>query len=354
MWSQFLSTRPPVSPNDKEHILTHTLGLWDELSGERIFISGGTGFFGTWLLEAIHAANQRLNAKIAVTVLTRNAAQFADRLPHLAEASWLSSIEGDITSFIHPPGEFPHIIHAATPASATLNATAPMEMLAINIDGTRHLLEFAQRARTKRLLLTSSGAIYGPQPADLENVDETYCGAPDPLSTTSAYAEGKRVAELMCALESSKGGMETKIARCFAFVGPHLPLDTHFAIGNFMRDTLAGNDLVIKGDGTPLRSYLYAADLIIWLLTILIKGQNNRPYNVGSPLPISIAALAEKIALLSPRPRKTIILGQTIPGKNPERYVPCVKRAERELGLSSLISLDEGIKRTLDWHRNFT
>src|SRR5260370_33188789 len=101
-------------------------------------------------------------------------------------------------------------------------------------------------------------------------------GAPDTMDANSAYGEGKRMAELLCAIYRKSYGIETKIARGFAFVGPYMQLDTHFAIGNFVSDSLAGQCIEVRGDGTPLRSYLYASDLMVWLWTILTRGKAGR------------------------------------------------------------------------------
>ena len=278
---------------DVEEILARTSGLWAEIRNAAIFMTGGTGFFGHWLLETFSAANVRFGLNARAVVLSRNPENFLCDCPPLKGVSFH---RGDVRTFEFPDGEFSHVIHAATPASASLNDQRPFEMFDIAAHGARRVLEFAAQRGTRRFLLCSSGAVYGRQPADLLRVPETFCGGPDPLDPRSAYAEGKRIAEWMCATSGSQSGIEMKIARCFAFLGPHLPLDAHFAAGNFLRDALEGRPIVIQGDGAAYRSYLYAADLMVWLWTILFRGASCRAYNVGSETAIDIVHLAKCIA----------------------------------------------------------
>jgi dTDP-glucose 4,6-dehydratase len=157
------------------------------------------------------------------------------------------------------------------------------------------------------------------------------------------------VGELLCAIAHKEHGLEATIARCFAFVGPHLPLDAHFAIGNFIRDAMKGEPIKVK-DGTPYRSYLYAADLAIWLWTILFKGEACHPYNVGSDQEITIAELAETVA--------SALGGSVASSTSPlkfsstaTRYVPDVSRIEKELGLASVIKLSDSLQRVAVWLR---
>ncbi len=323
---------------DIAHILEHTRELWEELRGSSIFVTGGTGFFGRWMTESFRAANAQFNLGATMVVLSRHPQNPGDGI---------SFCGGDVRTFEFPEGQFSHILHLATPASAALNKTKPFEMQAICVDGTRRVLEFAKHSGTKKFLLASSGAVYGRQPPELEKTPEEFLGGPDPLDPRSAYAEGKRMAEWMCATAAQEGSFEVKIARGFAFLGPYLPLRAHFAAGNFIADALAARPIVVEGDGTAVRSYLYAADLAIWLWTILLRGENRRAYNVGSENEANIAELARMVAGGGP----VEVRGTPVLGEKPERYVPSTLRARTELHLKERIDLSESIRRTLAWHR---
>jgi dTDP-glucose 4,6-dehydratase len=336
---------------DLDHVLAHTTGLWEELRGRRIFITGGTGFFGCWLLESFAWANDKLDLNASALVLTRNVESFRKKAPHLASHPAIQFLPGDVRSFDFPAGQFSHIIHAATEASAKLNVEDPQEMLDTIIGGTSQVLDFAGRCGVRKLLLTSSGAVYGKQPPELTHIPEDHPGAPDPLLPGSAYGEGKRVSEHLCAVHSLHHGYEAKIARCFAFVGPQLPLDTHFAIGNFIRDGMAGGPIRVKGDGTPFRSYLYAADLAIWLWTILFRAPPGRAFNVGSEAALDIRRTAEAVAAQFQPPVPVQVARASEPGKPAERYVPSTRRSQLELGLNERVAFDEGVRRTIRWHQ---
>jgi len=339
----------PLS-RDLDHVVEHTQGLWEELRGQRIFITGGTGFFGCWLLESFTWANDKLDLKASATLLTRNPEAFRNKAPHLAGHPAVHLLRGDVRSFAFPGGSFSHVIHAATESTSGLNERDPLEMLDSIIGGTRRVLDFAVACGARKFLLISSGAVYGKQPPKLTHVPETYAGAPATTDPRSAYGEGKRVAELLCAIYHQRFGLQTKIARGFAFAGPYLPLDVHFAIGNFIRDRLAGGPIQVKGDGTAFRSYLYAADLAIWLWTILVKGEPCRPYNVGSSRPYSIREVAEAVANGAPS-RVPVHIATPPDDAAPQRYVPLTRRACEELDLAEYVSLEDEIRKTFEWEK---
>jgi dTDP-glucose 4,6-dehydratase len=337
--------------DDLDDCLARTSGLWEELRNQRIFITGATGFFGCWLLETFLWANQRLQLNAQVTILTRNPEALRSKAPHLAADPAVEILTGDVKTFQFPAGSFSHVIHAATESSVELNQKHPMLMFDTIVAGTRRCLDFALAADAHKFLLLSSGAVYGTQPPDIANVAEESVSGPDPLNAASAYAEGKRAAELLCSIAARNTKLEPKIARCFAFVGPYMKLDAHFAIGNFIRDQLHGNPIRVTGDGTSLRSYMYAGDLMVWLWTILFRGAPLRAYNVGSEQAVSIRELAHAVAEAFTSRVDVEILGT--PGNGPaQRYVPSTARAQRELGLSCQLPLQEAIRRTQSWFLN--
>ncbi len=336
-----------------ENDLSSVFGLSGEvfsaLRNSKIFMTGGTGFIGCWLLESIKYADLRLNLNIEVTVLTRSYESFLKKAPHLATYKAFKFIEGDVTNFREPSGEFTCLIHAATDASAELNEKNPIAMFDTVVEGTRRVLDFALKKKTRKVLYLSSGAIYGQQPWEMERVAEGWFGAPNCLDPRSAYAEGKRAAEMLCALYWKQHGLDVSIARIFALLGPYLSLDIHFAAGNFIRDSMSGKEIVVNGNGLPCRSYLYASDLTVWLLHLLLRGQPNKAYNVGSDESVSIKELAEKTSKLLGGPGFKIMDKNDL-GWNLGRYVPDTNLAHRELGLHRTVSLDESIRRTAIWN----
>ncbi len=335
---------------DLDEVLDVARDVFAELRGARLLVTGGTGFVGTWLLETLTWANDRLGLGMRATVLTRSPERFTNAVPHLADHAALRLLPGDVRTFDVGGERFDAAVHGATAASAALNDAAPLEMLDTIDDGTRHVLDVLAPSGSLPVLYVSSGAVYGRQPPDLSHLTEDHLGGPDPLEPASAYHEGKRAAELRCAIATAAGGPACRVARLFAFVGPYLPIDRHLAIGNFVRDALAGGPIVVAGDGTPVRSYQYASDMAAWLWTILVRGEAGRAYNVGSETAIDIGAAAAAVAAAAERPVDVVVRGVPDPARAPERYVPSTERARGELGLRNQVGLDEALRRTFAWH----
>jgi nucleoside-diphosphate-sugar epimerase len=337
-------------PDDLKNVTLRTRMAWETLRGQRILITGGTGFFGKWLLETFAHANEELELESELVVLSRDPHRFLNENAHVKSYESIRFHRGDVRNFDFPTGEFAYVIHAATDASAALNRHSPTTMFNVIADGTRRVLEFSRYCGAKRLLFVSSGAVYGQQPAGVTHIAEDYVAQTEDIAD-SAYGNGKRAAEDLCASAHARKELTIPIARCFAFVGPYLPLNRHFAIGNFLRDALSGGPVIVRGDGQAFRSYMYAADLAAWLWTILVFGDSCRPYNVGSDQAISIKEVAHSVAQLAGCAVE--VQASSVPDTPPQRsyYVPAIGRARRELGLQVETDFFDAIERTFAWHQ---
>lgn len=309
-------------------------------------VTGGTGFIGRWLLEALRFADERLRLDCEVVLLSRDPQAFATRAHRLAAWPALRVVAGDVTSPAPAlGGEFTHIVHAATDASADLNTRDPLRMFDTIVTGTRRVLDLARAHSNCRMLYLSSGAVYGVQPWDITHVAEDWRGGPDCSDPHASYAEGKRAAEMLCAIHAAQFGVQCMTARIFAVLGPLLPLRKHFAAGNFIGDAIEGHTITVEGAGTAVRSYLYTTDLVIWLWRMLLCAASGATYNVGSPEAVSIADLARRTSAVLGAPGYQV-LGKSDAGWNAQRYVPCVAAIERDLGLKPTVDLDDAIRRT--------
>ena len=340
-----MTDSPPASPLQAD-LRAATQGMdaqvWNAMRGRSIFITGGTGFVGGWLVEALMEANRRLDLGLAVTVLSRNPGAFAASCPHLAADAALRLQAGDVTSFDFPAGHFDMAVHAAlpvaSPSSGALQDTARA--------GALRVAAFARERGVQRLLHVSSGAVYGPQAAGLALLAEDTSW--DLEAPANDYTCAKRAEEQLLA-EAGLPALVT--ARCFAMIGPRQPAASGTAAAQFVAQAARGEAISVQGDGLAVRSYLYAADMAAWLLTLLALGRPQAAYNIGSEDAVSIAELAREVSAAAGLRQPVRIAGAAAAGRAGARYVPDTALARRELGLQSRIGLAEAIARSLQWAR---
>jgi dTDP-glucose 4,6-dehydratase len=340
-----------LTRQDAQTVVEQTPCL-DRLRGKRLFLSGGTGFVGSWLLEIVAYFNDSVSDPCQVQILTRNPEAFAAKAPHLARHMGFSLVCGDVHSFPYSGAACDFVIHAATTVNRRLIEAEPLDTVKTIVQGTERVLDMAARMGVERFLFVSSGAVYGTQSAECEYMAETYSGSVDLGVPQSTYAEGKRLAEVLCAIWREHDSLPVCIARPFTFVGPYQNLDYGFAVTDLIRDGLANRPLRVTGDGTAVRSYGYGADLARDLLTVLLTGQVGRAYNVGSDEALNVTALAQMIAgQMQSRGWHAGIQIAQVPMANvaPNRYVPDLSRIRSELGIRPLFSLDQALDRTISW-----
>lgn len=332
---------------DLETITIRYAPLWKMLDGARLFITGGTGFFGHWLVESALHARAFFKLDFEITLLSRSPDQALNKFPHWGGLDGLFWIKGDVRYFEYPTDRFSHIIHAATDTRPQIQANS-IELLDTIVNGTKHILGLAAHVNAERVLYVSSGATYGKK-SEFHGYFEDELSAPDSMSPGSSYGIGKRYSEHLGILTAKTYGFDFIVARCFAFVGPGLPIDGHFAIGNFIRDALYSPSISVKSDGTSVRSYLYAADLVIWLYTLLLQAPSGRAFNVGSDQAISIHDLAHLVRdQLSPN-KEIFFQGKPSIPQISDIYIPKIDRAKSELGLEVWTPLRKAIASTANW-----
>lgn len=320
-----------------------------DLSGSNFFITGGTGFIGIWMLLLLLTIKEQTGQKFEITILTRNPKAFKQKAPRIA--SQVTIVNGSLENFACPESKkYDYVLHAAI--DSIFSAKDSVSFLDSMTQNTKCVLEFALSHDCKKFLFISSGAVYGGGINGEQLFSESQNSAPtfSNCSYKAIYGEGKRLGELLSSLYAQKGVFETKIARPFTFIGPYLPLDANYAVGNFINNALNNEPIIVNSDGTSLRSYMYAADMAEWLLTILFYGENSQPYNVGSNVPISILGLAKTIASVVGYPDSQIVVKSDMSHK-PDCYVPSTALAEKHLGLKINYSLEDSVRSTIEWHK---
>lgn len=263
----------------------------------KLLITGGTGFWGKNVLNTLLQDVFFIDYFDDIMILSRNVTKFKRDYPEFCSPKF-TLIEGDVRHFECERTDIHYILHLATDASKDLNDNRPLEMMDTVINGTKHVLELAaKQTQLKRFLMASSGAVYGDIPDDIDGVKEEQWFALDFNNPINAYAQSKCTAEMLCQIYHQKQGLPMVIARGFAFVGDYLPQDTHFAIGNFIKQAKEEGKITIKSDGSAKRSYMDAKDLAKILLNLLIKEHlQHIVYNVGSAEGLTLKEWAYRIA----------------------------------------------------------
>lgn len=339
--------RGHIFKSDLESIVRHADVSLEALRSARILIAGGTGFVGTWLTSTLLKANDVMSLDLELVLVSRNHKRAAARINSRAGDA-LRVVESGLESLSlhHQEFEagFTHIIHAA-------NSTANLASIT-NIDSyihdarksTENLLTIASTCATPPVFMhLSSGAVYGLTAREKWTIAES-AQLEEENPFKEPYGHIKRVNESLVERATSEGRIQGTNPRLFAFSGPHIPLDQHFAIGNFMKTALLGEQITMLGNPLTTRSYLYPTDLVEWLLAVL-QTPTIEPVHIGSDIPLEMREIASTISKVF----ENVEVSEGDVNIAPNHYVPETTQTRATYGLSQRIFLDEAIQRWRSW-----
>ena len=310
----------------------------------KLLVIGGSGFFGKSILDFYLSGALGRYGIDRMAIVARNASDLRQGAV-VQRAERLELLDSDVRALKSLMGS-DIVIHAASSSNAQRYSDDPAGERSVIIDGTARVLKLAEQSdQPVRIVYVSSGAVYGPQPANVSKLDEDAPFTNEPNAARRAYAEAKRSAEFCVRSIASSKAVQCAIARGFAFVGPNLPLDQHFAIGNFLRDALRGGPITVKSTNRVVRSYMFADDLVDWLLKIAVSCSSECPvYNVGSDDPVCLRDLAGMIGEIA---KVAVSFPELDSSADVDRYVPCTDRAYKDLGVTMRFPLRVSIVETL-------
>jgi len=334
------------------------------LAGTRVLVTGGAGFLGYYVVQAMTHWNERNDRQIDVVVHDNFMRGVADWLSALGAQSKVSLVRRDVTEPLSRDLDpFDYVVHGASIASPTFYRRHPIATMDANVVGIRNLLDFcvdqSNRDRPpKSILFYSSSEIYGDPPPEHIPTTETYRGNVSCTGPRACYDESKRYGETLCVNFVGQFGLPVKIARPFNNYGPGLKITDRRALPDFARDVFAGRDIVLLSDGRPSRTFCYVSDAVVGYLAILVRGRPGEAYNIGADAPeVSIRELAEMV--VASAAEQFGYRGRVVGGRsddrdylvdNPNRRCPDISKARAELNYTPRIPVNEGVARSLVWY----
>ncbi len=330
-----------LSISDLNLIVHNQYVPWRKFENCKVLIYGGTGFIGTWLTTALKHANSELELNIEVSIVTRDAraAQSKFGLVHSGEIQFIEHnfASGPLNDFLQAD----YIFHGATPTRVLTGSNHPVNLLKASINAANHAIQCrSSRFEVPTAIHLSSGAIYGRQSMENSHRSEDDTAAIE----LDAYGQAKLAIDRVLENAFSEGKIKFQSPRLFAFAGPLLQLDAHFAVGNFVLEGIQGKPISVNGNPNTLRSYMYPSDLIIALLAIATKDEYLN-VNIGSEESISMSNLAYLISRLTTHKRVLF----TNPSLNPSNYVPSTSRLKSILPGYNFLSLEDSLRRWIEW-----
>ena len=337
-----------VLEDDLKTIIAEDLS-WEKLKNKTVMITGASGMVGSYMLYVLLMLNDEKHYGIKVDAVMRNVNKLPEEIRNRED---VNVVVADVTKDIPDVGDIDYIIHAASPASPLIMQNQPVETIAANTIGTFKTLELAKEKNAEGYLFISSREIYGQPDEGQEFFYENTYGFVDQLNPRSCYSEGKKAAETMCVCFHEEYGLNTKIARLAHTYGPGMSIYDGRVQADFVKNVYHNEDIVLKSEGTAVRTYTYIADAIAGMYRILLDSEDI-VYNIGNEAgKVSIRDFAE--ILVSTYPERGLKLVFDIPEggtKGTAPYTLGILSSEklRKLGWNPKYSVKDGFKRTLEY-----
>ncbi len=337
--------------DDVAEIKAALAGFDNAIRGKNFLVTGGSGFLGSWMCDAIAGMRGR------VTCIDNMASGFPNNVEHLKANKNFRSLKADVTAF-ETDEKFDYIIHMASVASPPLYQKIPIETLDAGVLGTRSMLELATASKAKGFLFTSTSEVYGSPPDGMVPTPETYYGYVNSYGPRSMYDESKRCAEAYCYSYWKQRKVPVRIARIFNTYGPRLDAKSTGGYGRalvkFVYQALHDEPISVYGDGKQTRSFCYVTDQIIGLVKLLLTpGIDGEVINIGSESEITINELVGKVLRITKSGSKAVRAAPAYDLKDdPRRRRPDTSKAKKILGWKPAVNLDEGLRRTAEWMRS--
>ena len=326
-------------------------------SGKTVLVTGAAGMLPAYLVDTLAHLNdtKRLDKTVEVLAVIRSPDSNERRLWHLRGRRDVQFVLADAAQPFEVEEKVHFLVHAASPASPAAYRADPVGTLAVNSAGTRHVLDLARRDRAESVLYFSTSEVYGSPEARHIPTPETYVGATQWLGGRACYVEGKRFGEALCAADWEQHQTPVKIVRPFHVQGPGLRLSDGRIVAELIRMGIAGEPFALKSNGKATRTYGYVSDAAVGFLKVLLSAENGEAFNVGADAPeTSMRELATVVLRLFGRREKvkvnTDATSAHLAGA-PDRVRPDLRKIRERLGVSPQVPLEEGLARTIHWHR---
>jgi nucleoside-diphosphate-sugar epimerase len=336
-----------IDVEDLEFIALNGKSAFDKLNGQNILIIGATSFVGMWVTEAILYADIKYNLGISITLISRNKVKTIERFEPFISSGKILPIYKQLQEVLK--SELIGINHVVNLATLTDSNSGDLQLVD-NIQMFQQFWSLLDSNSVKNILFTSSGAVYGKNPENLIKLKEEDAARFNIEYKNLGYGLGKISSEFLGFQWAERDNVNFKVARLFSFSGAFLPLNSNYVIGNFIKNVINDEPILIKNPGKVYRSFLYGADMALWLWKILVEG-NNSVYNVGSDKEVTTIDLAGLISDLSFNDQKIIIMTENV--QNNESYVPNIEKIKKQLSVDINYNLNDGIIKMINWYKKY-